>query len=136
MTSSLWDEKYAIGIESIDQHHKGLAQALDDLVVAALSQEEKKVQEIFRSVGQYVDEHFHEEEALMEQASYPDLETHRLLHDQFRVSFHKIIQDFMAGKVPETVLALQRALYGWLFQHIYHVDQEYRPWVEQMKNKG
>ncbi|MBF0153778.1 MAG: hemerythrin family protein [Magnetococcales bacterium] len=133
MTSPLWDEKYAIGIESIDTHHKNLAQALDDLVIAAITQEEEQVRGVFDAIARYVDEHFQDEERLMALAHYPDLEAHQLLHAQFRIRFHKIAMDFSAGRVPETVIALQHILYGWLFQHIFHADQDYRPWVLRLE---
>ncbi|MBF0138085.1 MAG: hemerythrin family protein [Magnetococcus sp. DMHC-1] len=135
MNSSLWDDKYAIGIESIDTHHKNLVQTLDDLVLAAACQDAEKVREVFQAVEEYVLEHFRDEELLMARAGYPDLDGHHLLHAQFRLRFHKIAMDFTAGRVPETIVALQHALYGWLFHHIYHVDQDYRPWVIRLQNQ-
>ncbi|MBF0425792.1 MAG: hemerythrin family protein [Magnetococcales bacterium] len=136
MGTPLWDEKYAIGIASIDTHHQNLAVALDDLAVAAITRGEEEVRRIFAGVACYVEEHFREEELLMARAGYPDLETHQLLHAQFRIRFYKVMADFTAGRVPETVVALRSLLSGWLFQHIFHVDQDYRPWVERLMSTG
>ena len=80
---------------------------------------------IAQIVGQliaYTRTHFQQEEALMEQAQYPELSAHQQLHRELVADVEKFQRELDEGLRPNTVAILD-FLKDWLTQHIQKVRQ-------------
>ena len=122
-----WRDRFNIGVEIIDQAHRGLfsiVQKIMDLYVER-HQEKFACVEGIKYFKAYTLKHFAEEEAYMRQIGYPGYLAHKKIHDKMR---------------GETLPALERLLYdsnfsteavqrfigvctGWLTGHIIIEDR-------------
>jgi hemerythrin len=106
-----------LGIQEIDEQHKVLVENLQQLQAwrskghgysAALN--------AFLSLGQYVQSHFRDEEAFMERHDFPELEEHKIHHQQLVTKLQTIEQHVMSGDdITDEMMAL---LSQWLIEHI------------------
>lgn len=82
----VWQDRFNIGVDFIDQEHKKLFSILNKLL--ANRNKDGKSQWVCQEGIKYFKEHamrhFSEEEAYMASISYAGYETHRRLHDNFR----------------------------------------------------
>ncbi|MDD2734126.1 MAG: bacteriohemerythrin [Desulfuromonadaceae bacterium] len=120
-----WDRSMEIGIPKIDAQHQGLfdlIKTLDGTLHYDAGTEE--VSSLISTLNRYAIEHFTEEEMMMLSFHYPDLVSHRMLHDQFVSRLEGIQRDFDDGHhVTENITDF---LMDWLITHIFGVDQEYK----------
>ncbi|HSV28608.1 MAG TPA: bacteriohemerythrin [Candidatus Omnitrophota bacterium] len=123
-----WSDDLSVGIEVLDGHHKRLIALLNDLAEVVRRQDAQEV--VGRTLGElirYTYYHFGEEERLMEEAGYDDLDAHR--------QSHRIIADHVRGMEaewdanPRTVVAAElfEFLSDWLIHHIRVEDARYTP---------
>jgi hemerythrin len=116
-----WSEKFELGVRTIDEQHKcifDLANTLHE--TGARSEGRAIVETVILEMGSYVDEHFEEEEALMEELHYPGLEEHRLVHQEMQAKVRGLAERFEAGEVePPEVHFL---VVSWLLKHITQED--------------
>lgn len=82
----VWQERFNIGVDSIDKEHKKLFGILNRLFISR--DEEDKYQWVCQEGIKYFKEHamkhFTEEEAYMASIDYINFDMHRRLHDNFR----------------------------------------------------
>jgi hemerythrin-like metal-binding protein len=78
----VWSTKWAIGITSLDQEHKEIAQGLEVLKIAveAPNSTEHAV-ELFISISALIASHFAREERIMENIGDPESAEHKKKHD-------------------------------------------------------
>ncbi|WP_295009592.1 hemerythrin family protein [Sulfurimonas sp.] len=78
-----WDDRYAIGIESLDNQHKKLFRLVNRLYEV---EEHKITKERLKSIlyefSDYMKTHFHEEEEYMSSIGYDKLQEHKALHQE------------------------------------------------------
>ncbi len=82
----IWQERYNIGVDFIDQEHKKLFSILNRLLTYRKKEEKGQwvCQEGIKYFKDHAMRHFAEEEAYMASISYTGYNTHRRLHDNFR----------------------------------------------------
>jgi hemerythrin-like metal-binding protein len=80
----------------------------------------------------YAARHMTHEEDVLEQHKYPELESHRLEHQEFRRRLREYMEDLDSGRTP-IALSLMQFLQEWLESHMDEVDRQY---VEFLKAKG
>lgn len=82
----VWNERYNIGVDSIDRQHQKLFAILNKLF--QFGHQEDKSHWVCREAVKYFKEHtyqhFKDEEEYMASINYADLETHRRIHTNFR----------------------------------------------------
>jgi len=79
-----WSGDLAFGIASIDRHHQGIFEQINDFYRAMMSGDGGKAAITLSSeLGQSIKHHFDEEEGLMSKHGYPDTSTHRSQHKAF-----------------------------------------------------
>lgn len=127
VTNLIWDDRYNIGVESIDKEHKKLFSVMNKLL--QYKDHVKKNQWAFEEGIKYFKEHalkhFTDEEKYMASIGYVNFETHRRAHDSFRKK-----------TLPELERELKRSRYsaesidhflgvcaGWLFGHTLTEDR-------------
>jgi len=126
-----WQERYATGIQIIDDQHRQLTQTINELF--DLMQTSAPLEEISQNLEflmAYAVNHFQTEESVMEENGYPDiprhLEEHRSLTEkirEFRARF--------ASPEPPTTLELSRLVGDWMSHHIGEVDMGYAEFLKR-----
>lgn len=126
MTRLEWKDSYSVGDAHIDAQHQGLIALINMLDDAQM------VGPVIDRLQTYVDEHFRDEEKLMEQAGYPDLAAHREHHAAFEEWLESVRQAQLSGEVAWLLReSMQDYLKNWLVNHILVSDQDYAPYLNQ-----
>ncbi|MBU1248765.1 MAG: bacteriohemerythrin [Proteobacteria bacterium] len=124
-----WEPALSIGVDVVDEQHKGLV----DMINAAytLASEESnpmQVNRLLAQMGRYAVLHFSTEEQLMKQAGYAGMEEHKAIHAKFT----KQVSDFACDGSQDRPLAVFVFLSTWLKEHIMGMDREYAVEVREM----
>ena len=119
-----WQKDYNTGITSIDEQHQKLCHMTSKLDAAMDSDEVNQMMgQILKELVEYVKFHFTDEEKIMKNLSFPDLERHKKLHKDLVTQVANILVDIKNGKdisALELVVFLQK----WLIGHIVGEDKK------------
>lgn len=133
-----WNENFEIGIQAIDDQHRGLVALLNRLAdgVAASSSPEHLAR-IIDELAAYADDHFATEEAIWHKhlANDPAALAHNDIHQSFRdevVRLRGALMDCTAQDVAERTLEF---LARWLASHILESDR-YMACALQARREG
>jgi hemerythrin len=127
MNTFVWDERYIVGIEDIDEQHKRIVQLIDDLY-SAMS--EGKGADSLKHALQAIDYlsqlHFRTEMRYMVGCKYPGSAHHVHQHEQFVTDMDGFLRKVTEQTYEENMLMTVRVaayLYHWLTMHIQTEDQ-------------
>ena len=133
-----WSDDYALGIQAIDEQHKGFFEASHRLYDAILNcKGEHVVEESVAFLRDYANRHFQTEEGYMAKHGYPYLEKHKKLHTEFLEVLDNLNDD-LALFGPSQHLA-DRALeivQEWLINHIIEEDTLYAQYINDTNHLG
>jgi hemerythrin len=130
----IWTENLAVGVDMIDNQHKALIQAINDLFDACSDGKgRKKISETMDFLQNYVGTHFGDEEKLQQKYGYPDYNNHRKLHAEFVSSF-LVYKNQLETEGPSIALVAKFNSFvsNWL---IYHISREDKKIGEFIKSK-
>lgn len=122
-----WNDRFNIGVESIDSAHKKLFSIVGKLI--ALNEDEAKqrhaCQEGIKYFKSYTSKHFEDEEAYMRSINYPNLAIHKSLHDSLRDKTIPALEEEMEKEdySSESVGHFLGICIGWLNGHIMVEDR-------------
>ena len=129
-----WDEKYSVGIKSIDLQHQKLIDLINQLNSMMMEGKgEAATVAVIDELIEYTKTHFSTEEHYFQQTFYPDYLEHKKKHDEFIAKVDAFQQDHENGKTISVVLGISKLLWDWLSQHILVVDKKY---TDHLKRKG
>jgi hemerythrin len=115
-----WDSSLETGYEKVDNQHKQLITALNNIIAA--SKEGKGKDEIFKTLDfltGYTIMHFADEEKLQIKYDYPDYLIHKRIHDEFKVTVGELTKKLVEeGPTEEMVSTVTTAVGDWLLNHI------------------
>ncbi|GHU10416.1 hemerythrin [Spirochaetia bacterium] len=115
-----WDSSLETGHVKIDNQHKQLIAALNNLIDA--SQSGKGDEEIFKTLDfltGYTIMHFGDEEKLQVKYDYPDYLIHKRIHDDFKKTVGDLTKRLHdEGPREELVGEVTGAVGAWLLNHI------------------
>ena len=130
-----WSSKYSVGVEALDNQHKALMKALNDLHAASMRGEAQKVAgPLLRQIGSLASEHFLAEERLMESIKFPGLSGHRAKHRELGEK----IAEFVSRHEKGDATVYTQLLYfvrDWLNKHMQAEDQEYAGWLSAHRDQ-
>jgi len=118
----IWTETFNIGIEAIDKDHQILFTLLNDVTHSSMN--EHDIDMVLGKLINYTCYHFKREEAIMAICGYPDLESHKGIHQKLASQANELAQKWNQDRNPETVISLRMFLREWLINHIKQVDTE------------
>ncbi len=131
MAFMTWTDKLSVGVDTLDQQHKVLIETLNDLHAAMMKGQARAVAgKILNDLVKYTVDHFAAEEAMMEQAQYPALASHRLAHRELTKQVGDYVARFEKGDITLSVTLLN-FLSDWLTKHIQGEDQKYGPCMHE-----
>ena len=125
MGDFIWKPEYSVGDDHLDDQHKGLIELIDML------ENESRMGEVLERLEVYVDEHFRDEERILENSSYPDIAAHKQQHKAFEewlaVSRRAFREPEVASMLRDSIRAY---LKSWLVNHIMVSDKDYSSWLD------
>jgi hemerythrin-like metal-binding protein len=120
-----WDEKYSVGITSIDNQHKELFKHLNNLLEAMKQgQANDVISQIILKVEQYAVNHFQKEEYFFQRFNFHGSAEHISEHQDFKNKIVSLKSDLKSGKITLT-FELLNFLKDWIDHHILIVDKQY-----------
>ena len=115
-----WEPCLATGHTEIDNQHKQLITAVNNLLAACHTGTEKS--ELERTIDfllGYTIKHFIDEEKLQKQYNYPDYGRHRILHEEFKSVAANLAECLRKeGPTSDLVVDVYSSLGNWLVNHI------------------
>jgi hemerythrin len=132
-----WSNTYSMGIELIDDQHKGLLDLVNELFNHSTGNEIAEREYFKEVIGQavdYIKVHFATEEKLMLATKFPGYEEHKKIHNDFVLAVVKSVNDFKAGK--RLVLAnFSRFLKNWVLGHVAVMDVKYSEYFRKIASR-
>jgi len=120
-----WNEKYSVGIQSIDNQHKELFKHLNVLLHAMKEGKAENVtNQILSELEIYTRNHFIKEEFYFHRFNYPQAAEHIQEHQIFIQKIESFKSEFNARKITLTYELLS-FLKDWIDHHIMEVDKKY-----------
>ncbi len=128
----MWDSTLATGFQEVDLQHKKLVAIIEE-VRLALESEAKDytiaISKAVKSLMDYTEYHFSEEESLMKKHEYPSIEAHKKEHAAF-VSRVKELLITVNSQNKEAGEKFYSFLGTWLFAHIARSDKAWAVYIE------
>jgi len=121
-----WNENLSVGLDVIDNQHKGIISRINNLL-NAMSQGKGRdeVGKVLTFLADYVVKHFTAEEGLMKKYNFDGYPEQQAEHAKFIKDFSLLKKEFETGSVTTTlVLQTQRVLCDWLTNHITNKDKQ------------
>jgi hemerythrin len=121
-----WDKSLEVGYEPIDNQHKQLFQAVNDLIAnCSGAQSGDQLKKSMDFLNSYTIKHFFDEEQIQQKYKYPDFPNHKKLHDDFK----EVVKNFshrliLEGASKELIDEVQKNIYNWLVNHIKIQDKK------------
>ena len=125
----VWNESFSVGIRKIDKQHQELINIMNLLVENEDgSGHSETIASVLDRMTKYAHYHFETEEALMLEYEYPEYESHRDDHTQFKMKTAQFCVDALQRKetLPDEVISYLR---HWLTHHILRTDMKYKPYL-------
>ncbi len=119
-----WNDKLDIGVDEMNNQHKGLLKLMNQLHDAyERGDSYAKQAEILGRLGQATIDHFTEEEAYMESIGFDGLEVHKLIHKDLLDKFTKHVEDSAKNNaLTDNFFVFLKV---WLTAHIMGIDTKY-----------
>ncbi|MDO5425983.1 MAG: hemerythrin family protein [Eubacteriales bacterium] len=125
--SITFDKTLATGNEQIDTQHKELIDRVNKLTENCVVGKEKNVAiQTLDFLMDYTDFHFHDEEKLQEECSYPLLGAHKEQHAKFVKAVEELREMLEEEEGPSEafVEAVKKNVVDWLLNHIMVWDKQ------------
>jgi len=134
----VWDDKYSIGVQTVDEQHKGLFNLTNDLYDACQGNDvdaKEHFKEVLQNAVSYVAHHFSTEEQIMKQTADPNYASHQQEHDAF---VNKVMEDAASledgdDDAPEVFMNFLR---DWISKHVTGTDIKIGQHIAALKEKG
>ncbi|MCX7822240.1 MAG: bacteriohemerythrin [Syntrophobacterales bacterium] len=128
----VWSKEYEVGVSEIDEQHQRLFKMVNDLNEAmARGQGKDVLDQILTGLVDYAARHFQTEEMYMRKANYPELDSHREIHERLANRVHEMVDRYKMGEVG-LVIELLNFLQDWLKKHILGTDKRYGQYLSGM----
>jgi hemerythrin len=115
--------------EEINEQHEHIRSVIDSLQLARTSGEGAADSDlVFAYLLRYLLMHFLEEELLMDNSGYPNINAHRQEHMDFAHKLTRLRASIESGEVD--LLACVRIVQGWHDDHILGFDSQYESWSD------
>jgi hemerythrin-like metal-binding protein len=128
-----WQNNYNLGHEKIDGQHKTIIAIINN--VFSLVKDNSLKDDIWNALNdlkKYTIDHFNFEEEILMRIEYPEIKTHKLLHQKMRSQTEDLAikrPNISTSVLAEETLAL---LKEWWLNHIRGVDTQYVPYLGKL----
>jgi hemerythrin len=130
-------EEYIVGVEELDEQHKGFFTLLDKIGEATPDMYKPMDDDAADAVIDVLDElrdyamlHFRTEEAYMQEIGYPGLAKQKIEHNRFITDLIRMQGELMNGSLVPAI-KIRNFMHDWYRDHILTLD---RPFGQTYKN--
>lgn len=117
-----WSSALEVGYPKIDEQHKSLVNAVNNLHSAMKQGKGKdELGKTLHFLAEYTVAHFKTEEDLMQRSGYPSFATHKAIHEDLLKQVVDLVAKFDAGQSVMTIKVMD-FLNDWLVKHIQGED--------------
>jgi hemerythrin len=109
-----WREEYSTNVKAFDDTHKKLFEKANQLTFLL----------------EYAEDHFAEEEQLMQKYGFPDLDNHRMKHEYLKKEVLQYKRRFDAGESMDDIDFI-KFIKDWIVDHVLTEDRKYGPFLNQ-----
>ncbi|MFW6238065.1 MAG: bacteriohemerythrin [Bacillota bacterium] len=125
-----WKEKYSVGHKKLDDQHKKLLDIGRELVYVLENTSKgidqyDKIAELLQEMTEYTKYHFENEEKIMEEHNFIDLDSHRFQHKIFVKKLEEIDLENVDTNQQGSVMKLLDFIADWIQNHILEMDKKY-----------
>ncbi len=129
----LWNEKFNLGISTIDEQHKRWVILMNMLQESVnLSNKSEVIIEVLDQMIAYAEYHFAFEERVFEEFGFIEEGSHLQLHLDFKNNIIELKKIVDSGLIPMASTILME-MQNWLINHICNEDRKY---IEFFKKNG
>ena len=123
-----WSDEFSVHNRKMDNQHKQLIDYIDGFYTVADSGDIDKCIKAFENIVSFTTYHFKDEERLMEQAKYPDIDRHKMIHQQLVAQVTELGNKLAKGDkhAPGDIKIF---LKNWLTAPIKGIDMKYSDFV-------
>lgn len=122
----VWNDRLSVGVARLDKDHKKLLAVLNEMYALLQRGSAGEVlDDVLESLVDYTRRHFENEERLLIETRYPDLEVHKLEHEKMVAWLNQLRSRRTLGTAAGPSLETVNYLKDWLFDHILGSDQRY-----------
>jgi hemerythrin-like metal-binding protein len=131
-----WDPSFATGQELIDEQHRQLCAAINNLLQVSSQGNTEEIKRGLDFLNSYTIKHFFDEEQIQKKYNYPDFENHKKLHRNFKSTIRDLShQLILNGVTPELTESLCKTAGDWLVSHIKGQDLKLAAHIKAMDKK-
>lgn len=135
-TSKLWTSDFQIGVNIIDKQHMGLVKWTEYLQDAE-SLTSQEIYDLLDFIHGFIVTHFTDEELLMIDNHFPDLQAHTELHCATRAKFFEVKKWCSEAVDPHDMHAMVIELFMDYVKHIQTADSKFKQYlIEKSANKN
>lgn len=125
-----WNDSYLLGVLSIDNQHKKIADIINRLDDAMKSGRGREIlEQILFELVDFIDTHFKAEEEYMVRFGYNDYEDHRYEHESLTDEVKRFYDDFKIGMISLNT-EIMNFLRNWLMDHIFVKDKKFAKFLQ------
>lgn len=126
-----WSDIYPLGIADLDEQHKHLVDAINDLHKAIENKNDRDIlAKHLQAIVDHARHHYNYEENILETRGYPEYKQHKDVHDKMVVHVVDVLKGFLDGK-NELSQDFTGFLKKWLSDHILRVDRKFVPYLKE-----
>ena len=120
----VWNDDMRVGVDSIDRDHQYLISLLNSITHENF--DARKFDTFFKELSAYTKHHFQREEIVMEACNYPNLENHRLHHQDFIRQLKERQNNWYQNKsnISGFISRFQEEIRIWLYNQILANDAD------------
>lgn len=126
-----WSDKLSTGITVLDQQHQQLLFMTQNLL-NVLEQDDRSMEDkqaALLDVVKYALAHFADEERVMRNIGYPEIESHMREHDDLRQEIAEIQDAVFRGQDENDWKGLIALVQVWVLRHIVSTDTKIREFI-------
>lgn len=120
-----WSSTFSVGIQIIDDQHKGLLDLVNDMFNHVNTDEEsqrKYFADVIQQAVKYIKIHFSTEEEIMTRVKFPGYAKHKREHESFVLTVVEQAKSFESSK-RFGLLEITKYLKEWILTHIAIIDR-------------
>jgi hemerythrin len=127
-----WSDKLSVGVAQFDAEHRRLVGMVNDLFDAVQAGKGKEaLGGILEELIAYTETHFANEEEIMREHGYDEVDGHKSEHELLTRQVHEIRRKYMAGASATLSMEVMNFLKNWLIKHIQGTDRKYSRFMNQ-----
>ncbi len=131
MTFIKWNDALKIGLSGLDQEHRQLSQAINDLHASLTDQSmQARTGPLLQQMVESTRAHFAGEEAMMERNKYPGMALHVLKHQHLLQQVDALKGRFHRGGFTLNEYSLT-FLRDWFTVHVQNDDRNFVVWLRE-----